>query len=110
MSKRYVIYSTVAIRNGKYNPKEHGFCRGIAQLLTGVIKLGSLNAGAKAIGMAYSKAWRITKEAEAEFGFKFINRDGARGSTITVKGKKLLRQFLAAESNAAAAANQAFFS
>jgi molybdate transport system regulatory protein len=108
MSKRYVIYSTVAIRYGNYNPKKHGFCRGVAQILTGVIELGSINAATKAIGMAYSKAWRILKEAEAEFGFNFVDRYGARGSTITPKGEELLKRFLKAEANAAAGANQAF--
>jgi molybdate transport system regulatory protein len=30
------------------------------------------------------------KETEAGFGFNLIDRDGARGSTLTPEGKKLL--------------------
>jgi molybdate transport system regulatory protein len=72
------------------NVSEGTFGKGIATLLRGVEDLGSLNAAAKKIHMAYSKAWRIVKETEAGFGFDLINRDGARGSTLTPEGKKLL--------------------
>ena len=41
------------------------FGRGIADLCLGVRETGSLNAAAKGMGMAYSKAWRIIKETEA---------------------------------------------
>ena len=41
------------------------FGRGIANLCLGVREAGSLNAAAKGMGMAYSKAWRIIKETEA---------------------------------------------
>jgi molybdate transport system regulatory protein len=84
----------VAIRVSFYNPKskEVGvFGKGIAQLLEGIERLGSLNASAKSIHMAYSKAWRIMKETEASFGFQLILRDGARGSSLTPKGAKLLK-------------------
>ncbi|NLG10863.1 MAG: LysR family transcriptional regulator, partial [Coriobacteriaceae bacterium] len=53
----------------------------------------SLNAAAKKIHMAYSKAWRIVKETEAGFGFLLIDRDGARGSTLTPEGRKLLSAY-----------------
>jgi threonine synthase len=66
------------------------FGKGIATLLRGVMEYGSLNAAAKHIHMAYSKAWRIVKETESGFGFDLIDRDGARGSTLTPEGKKLL--------------------
>ena len=38
------------------------FGRGIASLCIGVRDTGSLNAAAKSMGMAYSKAWRIIKD------------------------------------------------
>ena len=41
------------------------FGRGIASLCLGVRETGSLNAAAKGMGMAYSKAWRIIKDTEA---------------------------------------------
>jgi molybdate transport system regulatory protein len=66
------------------------FGKGIATLLSGVKETGSLNASAKSIKMAYSKAWRIVKESEAGFGFDLISRDGARGSSLTPEGEKLL--------------------
>lgn len=63
---------------------------GVAQLLEGVRDLHSLNRAAKQMGMAYSKAWRIMKEAEAQVGSALILRDGARGSTLTEEGARLL--------------------
>ena len=66
------------------------FARGVMQLCVGVRELGSLNAAAKRMGMAYSKAWRIVKETEAAFGFKLLNRDGAHGSTLTPEGETLV--------------------
>ena len=41
------------------------FGRGVASLCLGVRTLGSLNAAAKEMKMAYSKAWRIVKETES---------------------------------------------
>ena len=66
------------------------FARGVMQLCVGVRELGSLNAAAKRMGMAYSKAWRIVKETEAAFGFALLNRDGAHGSTLTEEGEALV--------------------
>ena len=48
-------------------PDEHElpgtFGKGTASLLRGVEKHGSLNKAAKELRMAYSKAWRLVKEA-----------------------------------------------
>ena len=77
------------------------FGKGVATLMRGVEETGSLNAAAKRIKMAYSKAWRIVKEAEAGFGFLLINRDGARGSTLTKEGAKLLSAYEDAEAKGA---------
>ena len=62
-------------------------------LCLGVREAGSLNAAAKGMGMAYSKAWRIMKQTEEAFGFNLINRDGAHGSTLTKEGTLLLSAF-----------------
>lgn len=59
------------------------FGPGIAALCEGVRATGSLNAAAKTMGMAYSKAWRIIKETEAALGVQLLERDGAHGSTLT---------------------------
>jgi molybdate transport system regulatory protein len=80
---RLTIYSGKSVDEGTFG-------KGIATLLRGVETYGSLNASAKKIHMAYSKAWRIVKETEAGFGFNLIDRDGARGSTLTAEGRKLL--------------------
>jgi len=72
------------------NTESGTFGKGIATLLRGIEDHGSLNASAKKMHMAYSKAWRIVNETEAGFGFNLIDRDGARGSTLTPEGKKLL--------------------
>ena len=59
------------------------FGHGCVLLLQGIAREHSLNRAAKSMGMAYSKAWRIVNEAEGQLGCKLIERDGARGSTLT---------------------------
>ena len=71
------------------------FGRGVAELCKGVQEKGSLNASAKGMHMAYSKAWRIVKETEKELGIQMLNRDGAHGSTLTEEGEKLLSAYFA---------------
>lgn len=78
------------------NPKAEGnsmFGPGIAALCRGVQETGSLNAAAKSMGMAYSKAWRIIKETEAALNTQLLVRDGAHGSTLTDDGETLLNTF-----------------
>lgn len=70
------------------------FGRGVANLCQGVRELGSLNAAAKDMKMAYSKAWRIIKETEAALNMQLLDRDGAHGSTLTEEGNKLLDAYL----------------
>ena len=70
------------------------FGRGVANLCLGVREFGSLNAAAKDMKMAYSKAWRIIKETEAALDMQLLNRDGAHGSTLTDEGNKLLDTYL----------------
>ena len=71
------------------------FGRGIANLCLGVREHGSLNAAAKSMGMAYSKAWRIIKDTEAALDVQLLNRDGAHGSELTVEGNKILDTYIA---------------
>ena len=88
------------IRLSSMNPDaESGslFGRGIASLCLGVRETGSLNAAAKGMGMAYSKAWRIIKDTEAALDLQLLNRDGAHGSDLTEAGNKLLDTYLAIE-------------
>lgn len=71
-----------------------GFGQGCAQLLAGVDEERSLNRAAKRMGMAYSKAWRLVREAEAHLGYDLLARDGARGSTLTPRGRRALEAYL----------------
>ncbi|MEG0989818.1 MAG: LysR family transcriptional regulator [Gordonibacter sp.] len=71
------------------------FGRGIANLCLGVRETGSLNAAAKSMGMAYSKAWRIVKNTEAALDIQLLDRDGAHGSTLTEAGNKILDAYVA---------------
>lgn len=82
------------------NPNPKGetkslFGHGIAELCMGVRTTGSLNAAAKSMHMAYSKAWRIIKSTEDALGFDLLERDGARGSTLTHNANTLLDAYYA---------------
>ena len=74
---------------------EKVFGKGPYLLLTGIEKFGSLNAAAKELGMAYTKATAILKRAEAYLGFPLTERStGGRhggGSTLTEDAVKLMR-------------------
>ena len=87
--KRLAIRAQLTIYSDKH-VDDGIFSIGVATLLRGIIDTGSLLAAAKRISMAYSKAWRLMKDAEASFGFDLIIRDGARGSTLTKEGLRLL--------------------
>ncbi len=84
------------------------FGRGIASLCKGVRDTGSLNAAAKGMGMAYSKAWRIIKETEAALGVQLLNRDGAHGSTLTEECLQILDAYQALESALQKQANELY--
>lgn len=75
---------------GGSKEEEGTFGPGVAALCRGVREYGSLNAAAKNMRMAYSKAWRIMGESERLLGVQLIARDGARGSRLTEDGEKLL--------------------
>lgn len=76
------------------------FGLGCVLLLEGVAEEKSLNRAAKRIGMSYSKAWRIVREAEAHLGYELMTRDGARGSVLTDRGVKALAAFRQIQSEA----------
>ena len=69
------------------------FGYGCVLLLEGVKEEHSLNRAAKRLGMAYSKAWRLVKEAEGQLGVELLDRDGARGSTLTQEGQQALDNY-----------------
>ena len=84
------------------------FGPGIAALCQGVRDYGSLNAAAKKMRMAYSKAWRVIKEAEETLGMQLLLRDGAHGSCLTEEGSKLLDAYHAVEEQLTAEAQRLY--
>ena len=77
--------------DGKY------FGPGVATLIEGVKRTGSLSSAAKEISMAYSKAWRITKESEAALGFALLDSStGGKhggGARLTPEASALLARY-----------------
>ena len=70
------------------------FGPGVARLLRGIERTGSLQAAAAEMGMSYSKAWRILHTAERELGFLLVHRqaggNGGGSSQMTDQGQALL--------------------
>ena len=73
---------------------EKCFGPGVAALLTLVKTFHSLRAAAMEMGMAYSKAWTILKNAEEQLGFKLLlSTTGGKhggGAQLTEQGEALL--------------------
>lgn len=74
--------------------EEKCFGPGVAILLHRIEELHSLRAAAQSIGMAYSKAWTILKNAQQSLGFKLLDSTtGGKhggGARLTPEGEKLL--------------------
>ena len=88
------------------------FGEGPLRLLRCVERTGSLRAAAIEMEMAYSKATRLLKQAEANLGFPLTQRstggkDGG-GSVLTPEGKRWLRQYEAYR-DACVKANQTLY-
>ena len=76
---------------------EKFFGEGPARLLHAIEEKGSLRAASASMNMAYTKAFKLMKHAEAALGFPLIRRttggrDGG-GSTLTPEGKRWLAQY-----------------
>lgn len=73
------------------------FGEGPCRLLRCVEKTGSLRSAAMEMEMAYSKASKILKQAEASLGFRLTSRStggkAGGGSILTPEGKQWLRQY-----------------
>ncbi len=82
-SVKITIGNNASSDNAMFGPGIYALCKGVRET-------GSLNAAAKAMGMAYSKAWRIIKDTEKALGIQLLVRDGAHGSTLTEDCLKLL--------------------
>ena len=77
--------------------EEKFFGEGPARLMQGVEATGSLRAAAMSMGMAYSKALKLIRNAEAALAVPLISRstggkDGG-GSYLTEEGKEWLQRY-----------------
>ena len=74
--------------------EEKCFGPGIAQLLQGVQTHHSLRAAAMEMGMAYSKAWTVMRNCEAQLGFPLLHSTtGGKhggGAALTPEAEGLL--------------------
>ncbi|MDO4616174.1 MAG: NTP transferase domain-containing protein [Lachnospiraceae bacterium] len=81
----------------KNEQNEKVFGEGPCLLLREIEKTGSLNAAARSMGMAYSKAHRVIRTAEEALGFPLtVKTTGGRsggGSTLTSEGQLFLQRF-----------------
>ena len=74
-----------------------GEIRRVAELLEGVRRHGSLQGAARDMGMSYSKAWTVMRNAEEIWGFPLIRRyvggkDGGR-SVLTKQAEIILERY-----------------
>ena len=73
------------------------FGPGIATLLRRVQEHKSLRAAAASMEMAYSKAWRIIRNAEKEFGCKLLSStiggQHGGGAVLTPQAERLLSAY-----------------
>ena len=88
------------------------FGPGPMQLLKGVEESGSLHQSAAAMGMSYSKAWKLLQSLEQEWGTPLLERHtgGKRGggSALTREGKLLLSEYEAMLQEVSACTKDAF--
>lgn len=88
------------------------FGPGIATLLERVQEHKSLRAAAASMEMAYSKAWRIIRTAEAVFGYKMLSStiggQHGGGAVLTPEAERLLAAYRAYETDVTAYARGKF--
>lgn len=79
--------------------QDKNFGPGTVELMCRVRQTGSLSAACKQMGMAYSKAWKMVKNAEADLGFSLMEgvRGGEHGGStvLTEEGAAFLNRYLA---------------
>ena len=86
-----------------FNNNERCFGPGVADLLERVREQNSLRAAAQSMHMAYSKAWRIVRGAEAAFGCKLltstIGGPHGGGAVLTADAEKILDTYRSMEAD-----------
>lgn len=92
--------------------EEKCFGPGVAELLERVDQLKSLRKATIEMDMAYSKAWRIVKTAEANLGFSLLKSvtggKGGGGAELTEEAKKFLVAYRRLEQSVREFADEAF--
>ena len=96
----------VFIRSKGVKRHSPGLGLGVVELCERVERLGSLSKAAADMGMAYSKAWRIIKNAEEGLDLPLFLRKGARGSCLTEEAKVLIELYRTVERETNACANK----
>ena len=97
-----------------YQDGERIFGPGVAELMQQVQVHRSLRSAAQAMEMAYSKAWRIIRNAEEGFGCKLLNstiggRNGG-GAVLTPEyAKKIGADYYAKDAKQSADIAKEFF-
>lgn len=85
---------------------------GVVQLLHRTEELGSLNAAAKDLGMAYTKALKLLRRAEEGFGCKLLERRiggvGGGGSVLTAQARAQMERYEAFRRECCQAADRLF--
>jgi molybdate transport system regulatory protein len=82
------------------------FGPGMAELLEGIVRTGSLRQSAMAMDMSYNKAWSVLRQSEANLGIQLVERvvggAGGGGSRLTPEGLAFLERYrsFCAEANA----------
>ena len=92
--------------------EEKVFGPGVAELLETVRETRSLRSAAMRMDMAYSKAWKVIKEAEKGMGYPLLDtatggRQGG-GATLTPEAETLIARFRAFEKESRQAADAAY--
>lgn len=85
---------------------------GCRELLGLIREHRSVRLATEAMGLSYSKAWRLLNTLEAELGYPVIaRRQGGKSggeSTLTPEGERLLERFIAYEAECRAAVQSIF--
>lgn len=88
------------------------FGPGVADVLRGVRERRSLQGAAQRMGMSYSKAWTVVREAERIWGFPLTacrvgGKEGG-GSVLTAQGEAVLNRYDELKEAVETAAREAF--
>jgi len=112
--QRFVARGPVGVRTKVWlvSGGQRVFGSGLAALLAGIDRLGSLSQAARTAGISYRKAWNLIKEAETALGRRLVETraGGVRGggSVLSSGGRRLLEVFNALSQDVAAYADSRF--